>query len=145
MANVGTSRGDARRDWLLTRPDARGRDRELRPVRDEEARRPRPERPASREGERPPPDGRRSDPDDAGPQKSGGDGPKPEARKPLPKWPFVLAAAVVLGFVGVVLWLIFRPRPDAYLVLGGVTVVMMAVLLLLPVRTLPPRLQLARS
>ncbi|MBE7190826.1 hypothetical protein [Jatrophihabitans endophyticus] len=34
---------------------------------------------------------------------------------------------------------------DTYLVLGGVTVAMMAVLLLLPVRTLPPRLQLARS
>ncbi|WP_304052056.1 biotin/lipoyl-binding protein, partial [Jatrophihabitans endophyticus] len=26
----------------------------------------------------------------------------------------MLAAVVVLGFVGVVLWLIFRPRPDAY-------------------------------
>src|SRR5271155_3047020 len=30
---------------------------------------------------------------------------------PRPKWPFVLAAVVVAAFVGVVLWVIFRPRP----------------------------------
>ena len=37
-----------------------------------------------------------------------GDGP------PRPKWPFVLAAVVVAAFVGVVLWVIFRPHPDVW-------------------------------
>jgi membrane fusion protein, multidrug efflux system len=30
------------------------------------------------------------------------------------KWPFVLAGLVVAAFVGVVLWMIFRPRPDVW-------------------------------
>jgi membrane fusion protein, multidrug efflux system len=34
--------------------------------------------------------------------------------KPAPKWPLVLAAVVALVFVGAVLWIIFRPRPDVW-------------------------------
>jgi membrane fusion protein, multidrug efflux system len=37
-----------------------------------------------------------------------------EKLKPRPKWPFILAGAVVAIFVGVVLWMIFRPRPDVW-------------------------------
>jgi membrane fusion protein, multidrug efflux system len=33
---------------------------------------------------------------------------------PTAKWPFVVAAIVVLGFVAVVLWIIFGPRPDVW-------------------------------
>jgi membrane fusion protein, multidrug efflux system len=34
--------------------------------------------------------------------------------KPAPKWPLVLAGLVALVFVGAVLWIIFRPRPDVW-------------------------------
>jgi membrane fusion protein, multidrug efflux system len=34
--------------------------------------------------------------------------------KPAPKWPLLLAAVVALVFVGAVLWIIFRPRPDVW-------------------------------
>jgi len=34
--------------------------------------------------------------------------------KPTPKWPLVLATIVLLAFVGTVLWIIFRPRPDVW-------------------------------
>jgi membrane fusion protein, multidrug efflux system len=37
-----------------------------------------------------------------------------EKLKPRPEWPFILAGAVVAIFVGVVLWMIFRPRPDVW-------------------------------
>jgi membrane fusion protein (multidrug efflux system) len=33
---------------------------------------------------------------------------------PLPRWPFVLVAVVVAIFVAVVLYIIFRPRPDVW-------------------------------
>ena len=49
---------------------------------------------------------------DDGKAKGGKDGGKP--KKPAPKWPFALAAVVVLGFVGVVLWIVFAPRPDVW-------------------------------
>jgi biotin carboxyl carrier protein len=35
-----------------------------------------------------------------------------KASKPLPKWPLALGALVIVALVGVVLWLIFEPRPD---------------------------------
>ena len=41
-------------------------------------------------------------------------GDKQGDRPPRPKWPFVLAGVVVAVFVGVVLWVIFRPRPDVW-------------------------------
>jgi membrane fusion protein, multidrug efflux system len=37
-----------------------------------------------------------------------------QAAKPTTKWPLVLAAIVALLFVGAVLWIIFRPRPDVW-------------------------------
>ena len=37
-----------------------------------------------------------------------------DAAKTLPRWPFVLAGLVVLGFVAAVLWFVFAPRPDAW-------------------------------
>jgi membrane fusion protein (multidrug efflux system) len=33
---------------------------------------------------------------------------------PTAKWPFALAGMVVIAFVGVVLWIIFRPRPNVW-------------------------------
>ena len=61
--------------------------------------------------------------DKKGDEKKGGgqkedkkDGGK-EAEKPkkrLPRWPFILAAIVVAVFVGVVLYIIFGPRPDVW-------------------------------
>ena len=42
-------------------------------------------------------------------------GDKPDQKqKPLPRWPFVVAGLVVVLFVGVVLWIIFAPRPDVW-------------------------------
>ena len=42
-------------------------------------------------------------------------GDKPDHKqKPLPRWPFVVAGLVVVVFVGVVLWIIFAPRPDVW-------------------------------
>ncbi|WP_237478387.1 HlyD family secretion protein [Lichenibacterium dinghuense] len=43
-----------------------------------------------------------------------GDGKPDKPKKPLPWWPFVLAAVVVVAFAAVVLWIIFRPRPDVW-------------------------------
>jgi len=40
------------------------------------------------------------------------DGNKPA--KPIAKWPFVLTGIVLIGFVGIVLWIIFRPRPNVW-------------------------------
>lgn len=37
-----------------------------------------------------------------------------DKRKPIPRWPFYLLAAVVLGFILVVLALIFAPRPNVW-------------------------------
>ena len=55
---------------------------------------------------------------DGGRDKKGDDGKKDEKGgedgKPLPWWPFVLAGLVLLAFIGTVLWLIFRPRPDVW-------------------------------
>ena len=34
--------------------------------------------------------------------------------KPRPRWPFVVAGVVVLGFLGVVLFIIFSPTPDVW-------------------------------
>jgi membrane fusion protein, multidrug efflux system len=34
--------------------------------------------------------------------------------KGLPKWPVVLGALVMAAFIGVVLWIIYRPRPDVW-------------------------------
>lgn len=34
--------------------------------------------------------------------------------RPLPRWPFVLAGIIVLGFIAVVLWIVFAPRPDVW-------------------------------
>jgi membrane fusion protein, multidrug efflux system len=34
--------------------------------------------------------------------------------KPAPKWPLALAGVVALVFAGIVLWIIFRPRPDVW-------------------------------
>jgi len=55
--------------------------------------------------------------DDSSPQKDGEstDHKEQEADKlpaPLPRWPFVLVGLVVAIFVAVVLYIIFRPRPD---------------------------------
>jgi membrane fusion protein, multidrug efflux system len=41
-------------------------------------------------------------------------GDKQGDEPPRRKWPFVLAGVVVAAFVGVVLWVIFRPRPDVW-------------------------------
>jgi membrane fusion protein (multidrug efflux system) len=40
------------------------------------------------------------------------DGNKPAG--PTAKWPFILAGIVVIAFVGVVLWIIYRPRPNVW-------------------------------
>ena len=37
-----------------------------------------------------------------------------QAKRPLPRWPFVVGGLVVAVFVGVVLWIIFAPRPDVW-------------------------------
>jgi membrane fusion protein, multidrug efflux system len=39
---------------------------------------------------------------------------KVEPSKRVVSWPFVVAGLVAVGFVGVVLWIIFRPRPDVW-------------------------------
>jgi membrane fusion protein, multidrug efflux system len=56
--------------------------------------------------------------DDQSEQKDGksNDGEVQEADKisPPPRWPFVLVGLVVAAFVGVVLYTIFRPRPDVW-------------------------------
>src|SRR5271169_4936623 len=41
-------------------------------------------------------------------------GDKRDDGPPRPKWPFVLAGLVVAAFVGVVLWVIYRPRPNVW-------------------------------
>jgi membrane fusion protein, multidrug efflux system len=46
------------------------------------------------------------DKDDKGNKQGGG--------APRPKWPIVLAGVVVAAFVGIVLWIIFQPRPDVW-------------------------------
>jgi membrane fusion protein, multidrug efflux system len=37
-----------------------------------------------------------------------------KAPRRLPKWPVLLGALVVAAFIGVVLWIIYRPRPDIW-------------------------------
>jgi membrane fusion protein, multidrug efflux system len=37
-----------------------------------------------------------------------------QARQDRPKWPLAVAVLVVLIFIGVVLWILFRPRPDVW-------------------------------
>ena len=45
----------------------------------------------------------------------GGKGDKPDQKqKPLPGWPFIVGGLVVAVFLGVVLWIIFAPRPDVW-------------------------------
>uniref|UniRef100_UPI000FE140B1 biotin/lipoyl-binding protein n=1 Tax=Methylobacterium sp. B34 TaxID=95563 RepID=UPI000FE140B1 len=39
---------------------------------------------------------------------------EPEVGKRTARWPFLLAGVIVLGFVGGVLWVIFKPRPDVW-------------------------------
>jgi membrane fusion protein, multidrug efflux system len=39
---------------------------------------------------------------------------EPEGGKRTARWPFLLAGVIVLGFVGGVLWVIFKPRPDVW-------------------------------
>lgn len=66
-------------------------------------------------------DGPRREGEDRG-RRRNDDGPADEGRgkgqeEPKPRtpwWPFVLAGIVVLAFVGLVLWLIVRPRPDVW-------------------------------
>jgi len=41
-------------------------------------------------------------------------GGKQGGEPPRPKWPFALAGVVVAAFIGVVLWVIFRPHPDVW-------------------------------
>ncbi len=40
--------------------------------------------------------------------------PAPAPKKPPPRWPFLIAAVVVLGFIAVVLVIIFSPTPDVW-------------------------------
>ena len=56
--------------------------------------------------------GKPADKKEDGGKGGGKDDAKEEKKKPLPWWPFVLAGLVVLIFVGVVLYIIFVPRPD---------------------------------
>ena len=42
------------------------------------------------------------------------DDKKDAKQKPMPWWPFVAAGLVLVVFVGTVLWIIFRPRPDVW-------------------------------
>ena len=39
---------------------------------------------------------------------------KREDKSPLPRWPFVVSGLVAAVFVGIVLWIIFAPRPDVW-------------------------------
>jgi membrane fusion protein (multidrug efflux system) len=41
-------------------------------------------------------------------------GGKQGGEPPRPKWPFAVAGVVVAAFIGVVLWVIFRPHPDVW-------------------------------
>jgi membrane fusion protein, multidrug efflux system len=47
---------------------------------------------------------------DATPQQKGDEKPS----KPARKWPLLLAGVIAVAFVGIVLWIIFRPRPDVW-------------------------------
>lgn len=56
------------------------------------------------------------------PKKSGNDKDEGENKdkkddkqqKPLPRWPFFVAGLVVLAFAGIVLYIVFAPRPDVW-------------------------------
>ena len=50
---------------------------------------------------------------DAGTRNKKDDKPSPPPKK-RPRWPFVLAGVVVLGFIGVVLYIVLAPRPDVW-------------------------------
>ena len=53
--------------------------------------------------------------DGGGKGEKGGKGETPDQKqKPLPRWPFLVVSLVVAVFVGVVLWIIFAPRPDVW-------------------------------
>jgi membrane fusion protein, multidrug efflux system len=88
------------RDWLLTSdvlPDRRDG-----PVGTPQAK---DEKPAEKER----PSETKQKPDDKQEKKSDEKPAKPER-----KWPLVLAVVVLLVFVGAVVWIIFRPRPDVW-------------------------------
>ena len=144
MAEDGQKRGRPERDWLDTRaePDGRrsrrwdappraadDRDDERRDRRDEprsrsdqrEDRRNEREddrnRNHDRDEEKPSGDSKQDDgkPRDEKNKDKDKDSKKDEKQsKPLPLWPFLVAGLVVLVFVAVVLWIIFRPRPDVW-------------------------------
>ncbi len=46
--------------------------------------------------------------------KKGDEGKDEKKSKPLPRWPFIVAAVLLAAFAAVVLWIIFRPRPDVW-------------------------------
>ena len=57
--------------------------------------------------------GKREKQDDK--EAKGGKEDKPDQKqKPLPRWPFIVGGLMVVVFVGVVLWIIFAPRPDVW-------------------------------
>ena len=103
MTTIEAKGGTPERDWLRIRessPDGRdgraGRAGKLEAKDEKPAADERPGQANQKPGDKPEPTG------DAKPA------------KPAPKWSLLLAAVVALGFVGAVLWIIFRPRPDVW-------------------------------
>jgi membrane fusion protein, multidrug efflux system len=98
MTTSEAKRDAFERDWLLTRdvPPDRGDGRAENPEAKDE-------KPAAA-------DARPSEVKQKPQEEKRGETPS----KPAPKWPLLLAAVVALVFVGAVLWIIFRPRPDVW-------------------------------
>jgi membrane fusion protein, multidrug efflux system len=96
MPAIGAKRDAFERDWLLTgdvSPDRRDGNRE---IKDEKPANERPSEPKPRSSDRP---------EEKHDEK---------LSKPTGKWALVLAIIAALLFVGAVLWIIFRPRPDVW-------------------------------
>ena len=62
---------------------------------------------------KPKPDQAKAEPPDKSADRKPDEG-QPKDSKPTPRWPFVLGGLVVLGFVAIVLYQVFVPKPDVW-------------------------------
>ena len=109
MARDDEDRGRRQRDWLLPKDPKAGK-----------------QKPKPKFDDNPEDDGKDKGQGGGGDDKDkkGGDkkqggkeregDKKDEKQRSLPWWPFVVAGLVLTAFVGNVLWIIFRPRPDVW-------------------------------
>jgi membrane fusion protein (multidrug efflux system) len=107
MRSSEPNSGTATRDWLVLNDGGASNDRaaEAKDDRRDEKNEPaRNEKQPNQQAAEPKADQKAKD------DKAGKQGDKP----PRAKWPLVLAGVVIAVFVGVVLWVIFRPRPDVW-------------------------------